>query len=671
MSVPFVLEDSWDGEEAADAIIQHAIGVLSSGSAVNVDAYLDAIDGLTNASPEPVVAALLAGLRDLSQSGATKDEAEEMLGARYPELREWIDAASDIDRVFRTESVRELHERSRPRVRLPGDCGPRIGPDRVRRYRLIEVAGSGTQGVVLRAEDRLLTSDDQPAHVAIKFTRPHPMLGLGVQREAIRARRVDHPGVVRVIDCGLDEDRDLEYAVFEWVDGERLDVYLQRHPDLTLGERVLLAERVSDALGAMHRAGVVHCDLKPANILVDADGRPKVTDVGTSQLMVNSSQGNDIGCAGGTPAFMPAEQLDGAPVSTLFDVFALGAVFAWCLTGESRMGTSLEEVDRFHAERREGGAPSWGGGVDPTLAAIADRAMSYRPQDRYPNVTDLGSDLRRWREHRPIDWTQPALTHRARLLVRRRPVPLVLGAMSLLAIGLGSWIWHYDSVVSARESSRAEAKATVTDRLDGMLERFETSDKLPVENGLSGIWLLHIIARSGYLDELFDEEDTLDGLARRARLEAESSVPGSLTEGLWRLQSGYWFYSIPGAPSENAMLELELAKDLLAKTMSGDDPLYVQACGLLACARVKDWWHRIPENTEPRLSAEGPAGELARELEDTRERLSVIAPRSAVYRETLRSLGHLYGTRMMYSESDYWRIEALLRHFDDGGPPSL
>ncbi len=207
------------------------------------------------------------------------------------------------------------------------------------RYAIESLLGRGGMGEVFAARDARTG-----ARVALKVLRRSHASERGVERllrEARAAGRVQHPGVVRVFDAGVDEINDLAYIAQELLVGETLRALLSRRGRLHHDEAVALMRPVIDALVAAHDAGVVHRDLKPENIFVERDGevlRPRVIDFGIARLVARdeaqASQLTTTGAVLGTPGYMSPEQARGlGDVDEQTDVWAIGVVLYELLTG--------------------------------------------------------------------------------------------------------------------------------------------------------------------------------------------------------------------------------------------------------------------------------------------------------------------------------------------------
>ncbi len=265
------------------------------------------------------------------------------------------------------------------------------------RYRLLRVLGRGAMGVVYEALDERLGRT-----VAIKTVlRSHLDNESTAQdyaarfvREAQAAARLSHPNIVTVYDFG--EHDDLSYIVMEFVSGRELaDLFRSGHRFTLLQALQIMAELL-DALAYAHAQGVVHRDVKPANVLVDQTGHVKLADFGVARVSSGTQDRTMPGTMVGTPNYMSPEQILGQPVGSRTDIFAAGVVLYQFLTGRQ----PFEGGGMFVVQRRilqeEAPPPSQVfAGLPPSLDAIVARALAKRPEDRFETAAVFAQELRR------------------------------------------------------------------------------------------------------------------------------------------------------------------------------------------------------------------------------------------------------------------------------------
>ena len=285
--------------------------------------------------------------------------------------------------------------------------GTRIG-----RYRIERTLGRGGMGIVLLAEQ----TEPIRRQVAIKLVAQghgdrSSRTRFQIERQALA--RMAHPGIAQIFDAGSTPDGAAWFAM-EYVPGQRLDVWWrEQRPSPANGIRLL--RDICRAVGHAHRRGVVHCDLKPANLLVvavDGQPQPKVIDFGIAR----ATGQHDPGHAGGTPDYVSPEQAAGSPdLDARSDVHALGALLRELLSGQSlrpwlaECGEPAERIfQRIASENitvnHHGvlAALPLSHGRRHELAAILARALAHDPAERYEDAHALADDLECWLEHRPV-----------------------------------------------------------------------------------------------------------------------------------------------------------------------------------------------------------------------------------------------------------------------------
>jgi eukaryotic-like serine/threonine-protein kinase len=214
------------------------------------------------------------------------------------------------------------------------------------RYRLGDVLGSGGAAEVIRAVDERL---GRP--VAVKLFRGDVADQLQRHEDEMRTlARLAHAGLVTVFDAGTDDETQRPYLVMQLVEGSTLAQQLRRGPLPSL-RTAQIGASLADALAYVHSQGLVHRDVKPANVLIGADARVHLADFGIARI-VDSAHVTRTGDVLGTPAYFAPEQVSGEPVGPPADVYALGLVLLECLTGRREYdGTSIEvAMARLHRQ---------------------------------------------------------------------------------------------------------------------------------------------------------------------------------------------------------------------------------------------------------------------------------------------------------------------------------
>lgn len=258
-----------------------------------------------------------------------------------------------------------------------------------RRYELQELIGGGGMADVYKAQDKLLDRA-----VAVKIL--HQQYANDAEfvekfrREATAAAKLAHPNIVNIYDVG--EDGGSQYIVMEYVSGPTLKEVIQQKGRLEPIEAVRIAKEIASALESAHRNNLVHCDIKPHNILVMPDGHIKVTDFGIARA-VSASTMTYSGSVMGSVHYFSPEQAKGTVITTKSDVYSLGVVLYEMLTGQLPFnGETSVSIALKHLQEEPVPIRQINPSIPPVLEAIVQKAMSKDPADR-PSSTELYADL--------------------------------------------------------------------------------------------------------------------------------------------------------------------------------------------------------------------------------------------------------------------------------------
>jgi len=278
-----------------------------------------------------------------------------------------------------------------------------------------------------------------------------------------------HPFIARLLDGGVSDDGDL-YLAMEFVDGTGIDRHC-RERRLTLRQRLELFTKVCAAVAFAHQNLVVHRDLKPDNILVQADGTPKLLDFGTAKLLGPApAAGPDsaftrLGFQSFTPGYASPEQVLGETITTASDIYSLGVLLYLLLAGvppyEIREGSTAELIRLVCTETppRPGQVSAGPERPDADLDAIVLKAMRKAPQDRYRSVDDFAADIQAYLAGRPVRARRGTLRYRAGKFVGRNKLALAALALVFVSVnaGLAGVLWQFRR--AGLEGRKAEARA--------------------------------------------------------------------------------------------------------------------------------------------------------------------------------------------------------------------
>lgn len=260
------------------------------------------------------------------------------------------------------------------------------------RYRLVELVGAGGMATIFRGEDLLLERT-----VAVKFLREpfasDPAFRERFLGEARAAARLDHPNIVRIYDVGEDEGKH-PYIVMEIVEGEDLKTSIRRDGPLSVNQALNLTRQICAGVGLAHRVGIVHCDLKPQNILVTYEGQAKVADFGIARAFqsedrVPQEEPEDV--VWGSPHYIAPEQAMGKQPTPATDVYSIGVMLYEMLTGVPPFhDPDPTALALKHLQEEPVPLRSLNPRVPPGLEQLVRRALSKDPSARYHNADQLG-----------------------------------------------------------------------------------------------------------------------------------------------------------------------------------------------------------------------------------------------------------------------------------------
>jgi serine/threonine protein kinase len=258
----------------------------------------------------------------------------------------------------------------------------------VGRYQVIDVIGAGANSKVVRAHDPMIGRI-----VAIKLFSPALAQGAGRDRFLQEARvvgQLSHPCVVTLHDMGIDEPTQTPYLVMEFMEGQPLDKVLSKG-SVPLPRACAWVGEISSALHVAHRRGVIHGDIKPANILILDDGRVKLTDFGMARLASHDKKDTPLL---GTPAYWCPEQILGRPQDARSDIFSLGVVLYEMVTGKRPFDSdSLQGICTRVLSSKPLPVSQVNPSVPATFDAIVAKTLEKDPVHRYQSIDLLAAEL--------------------------------------------------------------------------------------------------------------------------------------------------------------------------------------------------------------------------------------------------------------------------------------
>jgi len=308
-------------------------------------------------------------------------------------------------------------------------------------YELLNEIGRGGQGVVFRARQKSLNRI-----VALK------VIGLGqwatkahlkrFRLEAEAAASLDHPCIVPIYEVG---ERDGQcYFSMKFIEGGQLDEVVKQTP-ISIRRAVELIAKVARTVNYAHEHGILHRDIKPGNILLDAKGEPQLTDFGLARLVESESTVTRTLEVLGTPSYMASEQAAGnnTKLTNATDVYGLGAVLYQLLTGHPPFagGTTYETI-KLLLETEPRSPRLWNPKVDRDLSTICLKCLDKDPQRRYSSALALAEDLERWLKHEPIQARRTSVIGRGKKWLQRNPTVAAVVTLSLaLVAAVGVIVW--------------------------------------------------------------------------------------------------------------------------------------------------------------------------------------------------------------------------------------
>jgi TolB-like protein/Tfp pilus assembly protein PilF len=380
----------------------------------NAEIFSDAAEGLCTAC------LLETGLGEFTEPVTEADDTAH------------ADDSARVDRI-----VAGNRNGASPKTSKPGNLGD---------YELLEEIGRGGQGIVYRARQKSLNRT-----VALKvLSTGHWTTQARLKRfqlEAETAASLDDPNIVPIYEIG--ECDGSCYFSMKFVEGAPLD-QLVRRGLLPIRRTAELIAKLARTVHYAHQRGILHRDIKPGNILVDAKGELHLTDFGLARLTETESTVTRTIETLGTPSYMAPEQAIGnsSQLTSATDVYGLGAVLYHLLTGHPPFagGTTYDTI-RLLLETEPRQPRLWNLKIDRDLTTICLRCLEKNPQRRYPSALVLAEDLERWLKHEPIHARRTGIFGRGKKWVRRNPLAAgLITSLLALAAAASALVWKVQPI---------------------------------------------------------------------------------------------------------------------------------------------------------------------------------------------------------------------------------
>lgn len=662
-----------DDAKLADLIEADGRLRIRLAKSVNLERYIDGVPNLPT-KPDALDAAIDMSLRALARTGRADNHVTQKLVSSHPDLEVPIrEAAALNNAVWSTMTVRKQAAQFGLKE-LPGDFGP-LTEEGVSRYELLELLGEGAFGQVYLAVDRQLSEADHPARVSIKVFPGEIHLSWMRQHlidESTKARRIDHANVVRVLDRGVSDDNE-DFIVYEFVDGGDLAKHIRRRKDpLTVRDAVRLAACIARGVHAAHMAGLVHCDLKPTNIIMTADETPKVADFGAairadSRQELRQSQESEEEPIGNL-AFMSPQQyrVESGALTIPSDIYALGGILYWLLTNQLPNGSTPEAIRQTHDAVNGRTEPpslrSTCAQADRDLEAIVGRAMAADPDKRHSSAAALADDLDAWLHREPIAWTKPRITRRLSLWVRRKPA---IAALTFLVIALaigGGVVGFGVAVVNARVAVEEQTRDTF--RAKG--RKFEVAARQAHQQGLgeqvlSGIWIGEWLFGPTVLGVDLDRFELWNlriEVVRELVEQEKARGRGSTKTALdWESGLGFWLIKDGNFAEAGPILNENYTK--WEAILAPDDPYLDHVRAMQACVVTRQLADDAGSSADAPVSADKLHAAEAT-LDRVHQMLEEDTPGSPLHFLILEHLLLLYGPELLNQPESFDEIDQHL-----------
>jgi serine/threonine-protein kinase len=323
-------------------------------------------------------------------------------------------------------------------------------PSMIGRFNILGEIGRGSNGVVYAARDPVLGRE--VAIKAIPLTAENEFrqsIEENFIREAQAAAGLNHPHIVTVFDAGKTDS--IAYMAMERLHGRDLHEHLAVGPPLTFRQAAALIARVADALHYAHKRGLIHRDVKPSNIFLTRDMKPKILDFGVALAARSDLDPSNRRQLVGTPNYMSPEQALGKPLDARSDVFSAGTILYELVGGQRAFdGKTIEDTIAAVIKCDPAPLATLRADAPPELVQIVRRAMAKSPNDRYQTAGDLRNDLAAFAGQREFAGDPPRPQTRTAQVVERSKWVAGTVAGVVIGVALGAWyLWPEPAPIPA------------------------------------------------------------------------------------------------------------------------------------------------------------------------------------------------------------------------------
>lgn len=452
---------------------------------------------------------------------------------------------------------------------------PPIAGTRIGTYTVLDVIGHGGMGQVYRAQQ-----DSPPRVVALKLIRPgmtSDSLLRRFEHEAEILGRLQHAGIAQIYEAGTANAGagPQPYFAMELVEGTSLTRYAEAHK-LSIRARLALFALICDAVHHAHQKGVIHRDLKPGNILVTADGQPKILDFGVARVtdrdLQTTTVHTDVGQILGTIPYMSPEQVvgDAAALDIRSDVYALGVILHELLTGVLPYdlgGKLIHEAAQIIREVTPTPLSSRNRVLRGDVETIVTKTLEKEKERRYASANDLAEDVRRYLADEPIVARPPSVTYQVSKFARRHRVLVsaTIAIFLVLVLGIAGTTWGLVQATAARRTAEKQTQRAVkqtgiaNSATEFLVDIVALADPMATP-GVASKFREILDAMSPRIEERFQESPL-----------AEARVQQAVGEAYANLEL-----------NDQAMRHLVQARDVCRGALGVDSPKTIELTALLA-----------------------------------------------------------------------------------------